>query len=799
MQAQNIGITSVAGGNDTCRKLVPVLASELSKVKGISAYSAGSNTPGSSQVIIATCQELQQMKISLKPLKKLSGMGTEAAGIYSNGSRLYLTGNSAMAVQHAVFQYLYLSGFRYYFPQEEWFIVPATLDPLRPVIWMGEPAFAHRRVWYAYGGGSDEVENRFLFWVKANRLGGSMQAAVGHAYDVIVDRNKNAFLQHPGWLANMTTPGVLPPNPKFNVADRELTDFIIRDTKAQLAQLVQQGSPAQKMISMSPSDDLGVCNTPACQQLGTVTDRVFYLVNNVAKAIRKEYPQTLIGCLAYSEYIAPPTREVEDNVYVSLTTAYNNSSYSTDELITRWRKKTKKLGMYDYQALYAWDYDLPGQCMASAFHTIAPALSGYATRGLTGYEAEFNTGWVNKGLGYYISSRLLWDPSENADAIVKDFFEKCFPSSRTEIAQLYDEWSRFNDPFIGEATLTRWADLLLAAQAKEKDPVVQKRLSRLTDYLQYIVLYNNYKSNPGQATLAALLEQAKLNINNENLAYYPAMVVLGERLNGFNINTVIRDNRAKPFQAPTVQQSNGWLRQYRQQRKAYRQYALPAPAPKLGPVPGGKTYTLGLHDVREDQNSYIGTTWFVFEKKATDTSWMDLQADFIVGGGSKLPVQLSIYPFGGYAVPASKPMWQQAYTERKKWIRYPIGNLKPGIYVLKIEDPKKGFQLKLSADINYSLFIPDGQRVEVGYMHCLYFYVPPGTTSFRFMKSKTMKLIDPYGKVYDYANNKQEEIEITPAANQAGIWRLMGVAEFFKPEGVYPVFGIIPSRMLYPQ
>ena len=63
-----------------------------------------------------------------------------------------------------------------------------------------------------------------------------------------------------------------------------------------------------------------------------------------------------------------------------------------------------------------------------------------------------------------------------------------------------------------------------------------------------------------------------------------------------------------------------------------------------------------------------------------------------------------------------------------------------------------------------------------------------------------LRLIDPNGKVYDYGESpKPEEIEVTVGENQKGIWRLTYVTGFFKPEGIYPIFGIIPSRMLYPE
>lgn len=797
-QTNSIVIGYKSTADDTLRIIAQVLAGELKKgnVKNVVVKTIYSTNEAA--IVLGKISELEQNGGSIISKNKLAALSAESIGVIGNGRKVFLTGNSSLGVQQAVFKYLYLLGFRYYFPQKEWHIYPQNVN-LFPIISLySKPAFSHRRVWYAYGGGTEEVESRFAFWNKANCLGGEMNANTGHAYDMIVDRHQQEFLKHPQWLVNRKIPGVLPPNPKFDVSNPELVDFVIKDTKRQIDSLKKVGSPAYKMISLSPSDDLGTCNTKECQQLGSITDRVFSLINTVAKAIKKEYPTTKIGCLAYSEYIAPPSKPVEDNVYVSLTTAFNNSSYSNDELIGLWKKKVKQLGMYDYQALYAWDYDLPGQCMASANHTIAPTLRKYHKAGLTGYESEFNTGWINKGLGYYITSQLLWDPAANESDIKKEFFDKCFQSSALPISKLFEEWSHFNAPFISEGILGNWIDVLTTALNKEKDQQVIKRLEMIAGYLQYVIIYNKYKREGSQAALGELIEQAKMHMNDESLTYYPAMIVLGERLNGFSLNATIKENRTRQFTF-SLQQTIQWLKQYRAGLKKYNEYTLAEPGKKLGPVPGGTKYNLSLHDVREDQNSFTGTTWFVFERKNSQNSFMELQADFAVGGGSKLPVQISVYPFTGYAVPQGAPLLQFNYSETKKWNRYSLASLSNGLYVIRIQDFKKGFQLKLSPDLNYSLFIPQGERLEVGYIHSLYFYVPPGTKSFRFLKTKTMRLIDPAGKEYDHVNNKQEEIEIFPTPGQSGIWRLMGVSEFFKPEGVYPVFGIMPSRMLYPQ
>jgi len=793
-----VSIGYFSSANDTIKGIAGVLAGEIKKAGINNIVTRKINTINEATIVLAPADQLVRNGYPATALKNLKGLASESIGIVGNGKQVILTGNSCLGVQHAAFRYLYLLGFRYYFPQEEWFIYPEKVNVLLKTTVFATPSFNNRRLWYAYGTGSDIVWTRYAFWEKANCLLGEMNANVGHSYDQIVERNKATFLKHPEWLSNTTRAGVIPDNPKFDITKPDLVKLVIEDSRNQIETLRKANSPAYKMISLSPSDGIGICDTKECRKIGTITDRVFYLINTVARNIRNDYPSTFVGCLAYSEYIAPPTAPVADNVYVSLTTAFNESKYSMDELMTLWKKKVRQLGIYDYQALYAWDYDLPGQAMASAYHTIAPAIKKYSRLGLKGYEAEINTGWIGKGLGYYLTSQLLWNTAVDDKKITDAFFNDCFRSSAPIAKKLFTELSRFNDPFISQPVIARWIDLWVEALQGEKDTRVTKRLEMVGNYLQYLVFYNNLKANPGEANLRILMEQAKLHLNDESVTYYPAMLVLSSGLPGFNVNEVLNQNKTRAF-TYSAGEVRRWLTQYRSGLKKPVEYARVTPGKKLINVPGGKEYALSLHDVREDQNSYIGTTYFVFRKEDDPASYFEAQGDFIEGGGRKQPVEFSVFPFVDYNPPTGKALVHFSYADRKKWNRYSLKALKKGLYVLKVDDPRKGFQLRMSPDIAYSLFMPEQLKQQVGYIHSLYFYVPATLKSFKFLKTGTLKIIDPKGKVYDYGKAEQAEVEITPDKNQTGIWRLMYLAGFIKTEGFSPVFGIIPSRMLYPQ
>jgi hypothetical protein len=115
------------------------------------------------------------------------------------------------------------------------------------------------------------------------------------------------------------------------------------------------------MVSMEPSDGGGFCTSAECLKIGGPSDQAFYLTNAVARGIQKDYPGIWVGNLAYNEHIAPTKYDLEPNVFVMVTNGFNRTKLSTNQLLEEWGKKAKKLGVYEYLSVYAWDNDLPGR------------------------------------------------------------------------------------------------------------------------------------------------------------------------------------------------------------------------------------------------------------------------------------------------------------------------------------------------------------------------------------------------------------------------------------------------------
>ncbi|NOT52801.1 MAG: DUF4838 domain-containing protein, partial [Chitinophagaceae bacterium] len=407
--AQNkVEIFADVQGNDTLSRLVTAFTDQLKKavtadfvVKPLSQYNGKGIYLGNTTV----------SNQRVKPSSKLLQSGPEAFSGEANSNTVQLLGNSNMAIGHGIFTYLDFIGFRFYFANQDWHIIPAKPNLFQKWSIVSRPAFDHRRIWYGYGTNSTIADNDYNFWFLANRQGGSVNAYFGHAYEEIISRNREIFLQHPEWFYPKAPQGTIPPGEglKFDMTREDLVQFLIQDFEKRILASLKNKTTDYKMLSLAPSDGLGTCNTPACQQLGTITDRVYYLVNRVAKALQKKYPSTYIGCLAYGEYSPPPTKKVEPNVFVGVTTAFNASILSVEKLVEEWRKKGAFVGIYDYFSWYAWDFDIPGQSLASKTTDLVKSIKKYHDKGVRAYEAESSIGWMSKGLGYYLAAKTMWD------------------------------------------------------------------------------------------------------------------------------------------------------------------------------------------------------------------------------------------------------------------------------------------------------------------------------------------------------------------------------------------------------
>ncbi len=797
--AQNkIEIFADVQGNDTLQKIITDFTNQLKKSQAANFTIQPTSLFTGKGIYIGNTSFVNQ---PVKPSSKLLQSGVEAFSIDVNSSTVQILGNSNMAISHGIYSYLDFLGYHFYFANPDWHIIPDKPNLFQKRNIVSKPAFDHRRIWYGYGTGSKIADDDYNFWVLANKLGGSMDASFGHAYEDIAFRNLEVFSKHPEWFYPPLAKGSLPYDAKFDMTKEDLIQFIIQDVEKRIQTSLKNGTDVYKMISLAPSDGPGTCNTPACQQLGTVTDRVYYLINRVAKAIQKKYPAMLIGGMAYGEYMSPPTKRIEPNVFVAITTAFNTSKYSTEQLVDEWRKKGAMIGIYDYFSWYAWDFDIPGQSLASRTTDIIKSIKKYYDKGVKTYEAESSIGWVSKGLGYYMAAKYMWDIRTDGESIKEEFFRLCFNNAAGIMKKLWQEWDNYSFTTVRESDLARWIDYSLEAERLEQNALVRKRIFQVKSYLHYLFLYNNYQKFKSENTLLSLLSYGYRKLDDGSVAGFPAFFELGNR-SGMDRMGYVENAKWKTNSTPVSPEEIDHL--MKEDRKALK---VPDPVreftttKKFTTIPGLSRYNKLIADSSQktDDRYWYTNEWVIEIKDKGANNFIDFTGDYIGDKTNIKPITISIYPYKADGNIASQPvLFYYEYKARLVREKISLSLLAPGYYTLIIVDPVKIFGLQFSPSINFSMVMRPGRQINCTAIYYSFIYVPEGTQKFNIIKTGLFGLITPTGRKLDFMTDKVEEIQVDVQKAESGLWRIKPLYGKLFVEGIPPYLSTSAKQMLIP-
>lgn len=736
--------------------------------------------------------------------KSLRSFNPEGYYIKSSANRVDFIGNTVLALQQASFDYLEQLGFRYYLPGETWNIIPSISTPFIQYEKLAQPLYEFRS--FANGQGyyrNKKVENDFNSWAKANRLGGSFPIRVGHSYQTIVSNNAEIFKKHPEYFANKIDQTSSPSAAKFNVANKQLIDLVINDAIKRLSVLDKTGQ-FMNMISMEPSDGGGFCTSPECLRIGNASDQVFYLTNAVARAVQKENPGIWVGNLAYNEHIEPTKYDLEPNIFVMVTNGFNRTKYTTNELLEKWSRKAKKVGVYEYLSVYAWDNDLPGRSNATKLEFLKKSIQGYYENGARVYLAETNIGWISKGLGQYVVSKLLWDYRLNIDSIANDFYSKAFGSAAPVIKRLYDSWQSSSGGLISDNSLADWLQWVKEADQMVSDNRVKERLNQIKIYLHYLVLYKRLKTNPNTDNLNKAMNFAYRTFDASAFATVPVMTSLpfhsgfkgygiydrkdhpwmreSKQLNSKEINSIFNDDLR------SVKKVEG-LKAFEYGKKFSR-------PPKIQLSPKMKPGNLAP--------SFTGETNFLIriDKKSAD-NFLEVKSGWAARPADAKPVTIKVYKYLQYQSLKNEAdvIFSAEQSEKLLNKKISLESLEPGDYLLRVEDQYKMFALKFSPDVTFSVMMNAERTLltsSVTGLNTFYFSVLPGTKRFIIHKSKVLKLMSPTGRLLEYTANKQESIVVEVKENETGLWQIFAQAGGLHIEGVPPYLGVVPDKMLLP-
>ncbi len=380
--------------------------------------------------------------------RRLERDGTDIDGfaMVVKPERIFLVGRLHHSTEFAVYRFLYrFCGVRWYMPTDLGMHVPAASTIAVAVGETVEEPAILSRLWSGvskYDGGRWEVHNlcrgRFSFH----------HALLDHM------NVEGLYDEHPEWYPVRPDDGddqrYRPGSPADHSWQPCMTEEPLMDWLAArfIAYFDANPNATSVSIGVNDSDWSGYCQCSECRKLmrsGALSqhggpdysDLFFHFANGIAERVAIKHPDKHIGCLAYHANENPPSFPVHPMIIPYLTNDrgewYDRDFRQRDlDWISAWRAVCPSVGVYsyDYGSMYIVPRIYP--------HVHEDFIKFLDRQGVKGWYSEIYSRWCQDGPKAWIASQLMWDPDQDADALLGDFCHGMFGAAANPMRRYFD-------------------------------------------------------------------------------------------------------------------------------------------------------------------------------------------------------------------------------------------------------------------------------------------------------------------------------------------------------------------------
>ncbi len=177
--------------------------------------------------------------------------------------------------------------------------------------------------------------------------------------------------------------------------------------------------------------------------LEDISDDYYDWANEVVDLVHKKHPEKRMGLLAYLQVLEPPTR-VKVSPYIVPFITYENTRWENPEyreamqkITLAWGEAAPNLGWYDY--VYGSAYMVPRFFP----HAEQNALKWGSEHQVKYYYAEAIPSW-GEGPNLWVLTKLLWDPYQDVDALLDDWYRTAVGSAAApKLKEYFQIWEKF--------------------------------------------------------------------------------------------------------------------------------------------------------------------------------------------------------------------------------------------------------------------------------------------------------------------------------------------------------------------
>lgn len=376
-------------------------------------------------------------------------LGDDGFIIRSVDYGIIIAGEKPRGTLYGVYAFLEKLGVRFLATDET--VIPAYDELYVPYLDIREtPAFMYRNPYYRLSQNPD--------WSARNRCNGAPAASIHggymknkklatHTFSKLVPPERY-FADHPEYFSMIG--GVrTAENSQLCLTNPDVRKIIYDNFREKMLT-----NPAANMHSLSINDCHNPCECPDCQEIdlksGSHAGSLLTLLNKLAEDLEKEFPDVVIGTLAYLHTRKPPEGiAVRHNVHIWLCSIECCRAHPIDECVDvsgpRAGQSTFPLDLAGWAALtknlYVWDYmnnfdnvSLPHP----NFQVLQPNMQFLHKNGVAGVFAQGHTLCENgtpdlNELRYYLLAKLMWDPYCDIASHTNDFLRGYYGAAAEHI------------------------------------------------------------------------------------------------------------------------------------------------------------------------------------------------------------------------------------------------------------------------------------------------------------------------------------------------------------------------------
>ncbi|WP_158560245.1 DUF4838 domain-containing protein [Paenibacillus contaminans] len=279
-------------------------------------------------------------------------------------------------------------------------------------------------------------------WANRNRMHDNIQ--FHHNMSNLFD--PKVFADHPEYYAG----GVVPTHPYS-------WQPCFNDTTAEAAvrRIIEffDANPEAASYSLGINDGVDYCESdPSSPDYPTKKNSVgawhrsdvyYPWVNKIVEGVLEKHPDKYFGLLAYREMYDPPTNVtlnphvipyITDDRMSWIDPPMGNAGASHTE---NWQNAATNLGWYEY--LYGSPYSVPRVYP----HQMAENYKYANEHGVIGHVAELYPNF-GEGPKPWVSAKLQWDPEQDVDALLGEWYERAVGAQAAPyLQQYYEYWEQF--------------------------------------------------------------------------------------------------------------------------------------------------------------------------------------------------------------------------------------------------------------------------------------------------------------------------------------------------------------------